>query len=309
MLILLMVAVVLVLMTLSYKDWFDTERQDLRADVFSARLVRSVLIAIPLGFALSIVQDSIVIVKPGNRAVVFDKFKGVRPVVLDEGLNFVVPIIQETILYDVRIQKVEFDATAASKDLQSVRTKVALNFRPGSALVNELHQKVGPGYAERIIHPAVQEAVKAATARFTAEELITRREEVKRNIQDFLRAQILSAQVPVEILEIYITDFEFSREFASAVEAKQIAEQQAFKAKRDLDRIRIEAEQKIATARAEAQSLTLQREAITPNLIELRRIEAQRLAIEKWNGALPQMMLGNSTPMIDLGQLSRKSGQ
>jgi prohibitin 2 len=107
-------------------------------------------------------------------------------------------------------------------------------------------------------------------------------------------------------MDTYITDFDFSPEFARAVEAKQIAEQQAFKARRDLDRIKIEADQKIAQARAEAESLRMQRDAITSNLIELRKIEAQKLAIEKWDGKLPSMMLGNATPLVDLNQFSGK---
>jgi hypothetical protein len=116
------------------------------------------------------------------------------------------------------------------------------------------------------------------------------------------------APANLDLEETYITDFQFSQDFAHAVEAKQIAEQEAFKAKRDLDRIKIEAEQKVATAHAEARALALQREAITSNLIELRRIEAQRYAIEKWDGHLPQTMMGNNPMpiMVDLSQINGK---
>jgi regulator of protease activity HflC (stomatin/prohibitin superfamily) len=148
--------------------------------------------------------------------------------------------------------------------------------------------------------------VKATTARYTAEELIAKREEVKKQIHELLQSQMTPANL--ELTETYITDFQFSQGFSHAVEAKQIAEQEAFKAKRDLDRIKIEAEQKVATAQAEARALALQREAITANLIELRRIEAQRLAIEKWDGHLPQTMMGGSSmPMVDLSQLNGKA--
>jgi regulator of protease activity HflC (stomatin/prohibitin superfamily) len=151
--------------------------------------------------------------------------------------------------------------------------------------------------------PAVQEAVKATTARFTAEELITHREEVKKIIQEIVDKYV--AKVNIKVEELYITDFDFSRQFAEAIESKQIAEQTALKAKRDLDRIKIEAEQKIATARAEAESLRMQKEAITPQLIQLRQVDAQKLAIEKWDGHMPNVMMGGgATPLLNLNALA-----
>jgi len=302
MLILIAVGLFLALMLSARDKWWDEDRNDLRMPEFIKRLGTSLAIALPLLIIVGAVMNAIVIVPAGHRGVVFDKLKGIRPVALNEGLNFVTPYIQDVFYYDIRVQKVEFGSTAASKDLQSVSTKVAINFRPKADGVADLHRNVGINYADKIIHPAVQEAVKATTARYTAEELITKREDVKNNIQQLLQKQASGAQI--EVMETYITDFDFSPEFAKAIEAKQIAEQDALKAKRDLDRIRIEAEQKVATARAEATALTLQREAITPNLIELRRVETQRLAIEKWDGKLPQMMLGNSTPILDLSSIN-----
>lgn len=301
---LIFLAVFAALMMIWRGQWWDESHNDLRMPQFVVSLAKSLALSAPLFLIVFLIKNSIVVIPAGFRGVVFDKFKGVRPVALPEGLNVVTPFLQDVFFYDIRVQKVEFAATAASKDLQSVRTKVAINFRPDAENVPQLHRNVGPEYAEKVIHPAVQEAVKATTARYTAEELITKREDVKNHIQQLLQAQASGAKI--DVLETYITDFDFSTEFAKAIEAKQIAEQDALKAKRDLDRIRIEAEQKIATAQAEARSLALQREAITTNLIELRRIEAQRLAIEKWDGRLPQTMLGNTTPFIDVNRLSNR---
>ncbi len=298
------IVVIVIWMGISFRQWFDVERQDFIPREFTSRLTRAVVVVVPVALLLTLAKDSVVVVPAGHRAVIFDKFHGVKQVSLREGFNFIMPFVQEAILFDIRVSKAEFDSTAASKDLQIVHTKVALNFHPDADTIHELFRNVGTDYATKIIHPAVQEAVKATTALYTAEELITRREEVKKHIQELLQRQ--SAPLRIQITETYITDFDFSQGFAQAVEAKQIAEQQAFKAKRDLDRIRIEAEQKIAQARAEAESLKMQREAITPNLIELRRVETQKLAIDKWDGRLPQMMLGNTTPMIDVGQLINK---
>jgi len=302
--VILFLAVLAILLVISRDQWWDGERNDLRMPQFINSLLKSIGFALPVFLVVLLVKNAVVVVPAGFRGVVFDKFKGLKPASLGEGLNFVTPFLQDVYYYDIRVQKVEFAAGAASKDLQSVSTKVAINFRPKMESVSALHRSVGVDYAEKVIHPAVQEAVKATTARYTAEELITKREDVKKHIQQLLQDQASVANI--DVMETYITDFDFSTEFARAIEAKQIAEQDALKAKRDLDRIRIEAEQKIATAQAEARSLMLQREAITTNLIELRRVEAQRLAIEKWNGVLPQTILGGATPFIDISQVSSR---
>jgi regulator of protease activity HflC (stomatin/prohibitin superfamily) len=160
--------------------------------------------------------------------------------------------------------------------------------------VNVIYQEIGLFFKERIIDPAVQEAVKAVTAQFTAEELITRRSEVKEQIRESLAKRLLVFNIIVD--DFNIVDFSFSREFNAAIEAKQTAEQQALKAKRDLDRIKIEAEQKVTQARAEAEAQRLQRETITPTILQLR-------AIEKWDGKFPQV-IGGAMPFIDLGSLT-----
>ncbi len=301
----LAVIFVVIMMALGYKTWFSPREQLFHTDVFIRSLAKYFAIGLSVALLATFITDSVVIVPAGNRGVVFDRFKGVRPVSLNEGLNMILPIVQDATLFEVRVQKVEFDATAASKDLQSVRTKIALNFHPIPEQVPEIYRAYGLGYTEKIVHPAVQEAVKSVTARYTAEELITRREEVKGHIHDQLVRHVGAANL--KLVETYITDFEFSSEFAHAIEAKQVAEQQAFKARRDLDRIKIEAEQRIAQARAEAEGLKMQREAITPQLIELRKIDAQKLAIEKWDGRMPQVIMGQgSTPFIDVNRFIQK---
>ena len=252
---------------------------------------------------LAIATSTVVVINPGHRGVVFNRISGVREIALKDGFNIVLPIVEQVYEMDVRVQKDSHDATAASKDLQIVHTKVALNFHPDPEAVARIFKEVGVSYSDRVIAPAIQEAVKATTARFTAEELVTRREDVKKLIRELVEKQVHPFHIMVD--ELYITDFDFSRQFAEAIESKQVAEQQAGKARRDLDRIKIEAEQKVATARAEADSLRMQRDAITPQLIQLRQVETQKLAIEKWNGQMPSVILGSgATPLLDLGALS-----
>lgn len=239
-----------------------------------------------------------VIIGPGERGVVLN-FGAVQKEVLGEGLHLRVPIMQRVVVMDVKVQKGEGMGDAASKDLQQVTTNVAINYHLDPSRVAETYQTVGTLVAvgDRIILPAVQESVKAATALYTAEELVSRRQEVRDKIRALLRERLDRNGVIVD--EFSIVNFSFSREFNNAIEAKTTAEQLKLKAERDLERIRIEAEQKVAAARAEAEALRLQKEIVTENLIRLRQIEMQQRAIEKWDGRLPQVT-GGATPFIDI---------
>ncbi len=190
-----------------------------------------------------------------------------------EGLHFKVPIVQSVKKIDVRTQKIEVEADSASKDLQDVQTTVALNFHLMPESTPRLYQEIGMSYKERIIDPAIQESIKAITAKFTAEELITRRPEVRTGIQEALRDKLTQYHLAVD--DLNIVNFQFSDEFDKAIEQKVTAEQQALKAERDLDRIKIEKEQIITQAEAEAEALRLQKAQVSPDLLELRRIEVQ----------------------------------
>ena len=240
----------------------------------------------------------------GQRGIVLN-FGAVQKMVLDEGLHFRIPVMQEIVLMDVKVQKAETDAAAASADLQDVTSRVALNYHVVPDKANIVYQSIGVQFKERIIDPAILEVVKAVTAKYTAEELITKRPAVSEAMRRNLMDRLLANNIAVDAFSI--VTFSFSKVFTEAIESKQTAEQLALKAKRDLDRIKIEAEQKITTARAEAESLRLQRANISPDLIELRKIEANMKAIEKWNGILPQVTGGGAIPLIGLGDVAKKT--
>ena len=245
---------------------------------------------------LLVVVNAFGVVGAGERGIIFSQISGIKNITLGEGLHFKMPFIEELITMDTRVQKAQTEASAASKDLQNVSSVIAVNFHidPGSA--HKVYQEIGTGYKDRVIDPAVLESVKAVTAGFTAEELIARRKEVKELTQANLTERLVKFNILVD--ELSIVDFSFSAEFNRAIEAKQTAEQRALEAKRDLDRIRIEAEQRVTQARAESEAQSLQKETITPILLQLR-------AIEKWNGVLPQVT-GGSTPFIDIKSLGAK---
>jgi regulator of protease activity HflC (stomatin/prohibitin superfamily) len=249
-----------------------------------------------------IFSGSLVIIGPGQRGVVIN-FGAVSPTVWDEGLHFKIPVYQRVEKMDVRVQKEQTEAAAASKDLQDTHSTIAVNFNIIPDKAGWVFQNIGRGYNERVIDPVTQEVVKAVTARYTAVELITNREKIRTEIKDLLKARLLDYHISV--VDVSIVNFKFSAQFTQAIENKQTAEQMALKASRDLDRIKIEAQQKIAAAQAEAESLRLQRQNITTDLVELRRIEAMQEAIRKWNGVLPQVT-GGAMPFIDAKSYSGK---
>jgi regulator of protease activity HflC (stomatin/prohibitin superfamily) len=235
----------------------------------------------------------------GQRGIVLN-FGAVENTVLDEGIHFRVPVMQTIILMDVQIQKAITDAASASSDLQDVDLSVALNYHIIPDKANVVYQTIGVEFKARIIDPAIQEVMKAVTARYTAEELITKRPAVSTEMKEALTQRMLESNIAVDAFSI--VSFSFSQTFTDAIEAKQTAEQNALKAKRDLDRIRVEAEQTIAAATAEAEALRLQKMNISPDLIELRKIEANLKAIEKWNGILPEVTGAGAIPFIGVGE-------
>jgi regulator of protease activity HflC (stomatin/prohibitin superfamily) len=241
-----------------------------------------------------ILTNSVTTIDAGTRGVLktFGEITGI----LDEGLHFRAPFITSVTIVEVRTQRYESNSTAASRDLQTVTTQLVINYRPDQGAVDTLVREIGVDYERRVVDPAIQEALKAVTARFTAEELITRRPEVSAQMEEVLRERLTPRGVIVE--SVSITDFNFSPEFARAIEAKQVAEQDALRASRELDRARIEAQQQVARAeaeaearieiaQAEAEALRLQREVISPELLQLR-------FIERWDGILPRFMGGES---------------
>ncbi len=240
----------------------------------------------------------------GQRGIVLN-FGAVQKDVLEEGLHFRIPIMQNIAIMDVKVQKSLTNAAASSSDLQEVSSEVALNYHIIPDKANVVYQSIGIQFKERIIDPAVQEVVKAVTAKYTAEELITKRPAVSEAMRANLAERLLSHNIAVDAFSI--VGFSFSKIFMEAIESKQTAEQLALKAKRDLDRIKIEAEQKITAAKAEAESLRLQRANISLDLIELRKVEANLKAIDKWNGILPQVTGGGAVPFIGVGDIQKKN--
>jgi regulator of protease activity HflC (stomatin/prohibitin superfamily) len=250
-----------------------------------------VVVVVILVFVLT---NAVTVVQAGTRGVV--KTFGEVTAVFDEGLHFRMPFVTDVIPVDVKTQRMVSSSSAASADLQIVTTQVVLNYRADPDQVGDLVREIGVDYEAKVIDPAIQESVKAATAQFTAENLIIQRPLVSDSIRQVLLQRLAPRGILVE--EVSITEFNFSEEFSRAIESKQVAEQDALRAERELRRAQIEAQQqvaraeaeaeaKLAVAKAEAESLRLQREVISAELLQLR-------FIERWDGILPRFMSGDS---------------
>jgi regulator of protease activity HflC (stomatin/prohibitin superfamily) len=242
-----------------------------------------------------IILNPLVKIEAGHRGVVMN-FGAVQDTVLGEGLHFVIPVMQKVYPMNVQVKKSQTEARAASSDIQDTNSTIALNYHIQPDRANWVYQNLGTAFKERIIDPAVQEVVKSVTAKYNAVDLITRREQVSSEMKEQLKQRLMDYGITVD--DFSIVDFSFSKQFSDAIESKQTAEQLALKAQRDLDRIKIEKEQKITQAQAEAEALRLQKQNVSPDLIKLRQIEAQMKAIEKWDGVMPRVT-GGAMPFVD----------
>jgi regulator of protease activity HflC (stomatin/prohibitin superfamily) len=238
------------------------------------------------------------IIGAGERGVVM-RFGAVDRT-MQPGIHFKLPIIERVAIVDVKTQKEEVEAQAASKDLQTVKAVIALNYNLAPDRVQELWKSIGSDYKVRVIDPAIQEAVKAATAKYTAEELITKRAVVR----DDMKMNLIARLQPdyIQVTDVSIVNFDFSESFNAAIEAKVTAEQEALKQKNLLEKVKFEAEQKVATAKAEAESIKLQSEAANnEKYVELKRLEVQMKMSEKWDGKLPQnVYAGTPLPILNM---------
>jgi regulator of protease activity HflC (stomatin/prohibitin superfamily) len=228
------------------------------------------------------------------------QFGAVTGATYEPGFHLKLPFVQEVEVFDVRTQKEQVDATAASKDLQAVKSVIALNYHLDAAQASSVYQTIGTLYKERVVDPAIQEAFKSATAQFTAEELITKRTEVKALAQNTLAEQLKRSHVIVD--DLNIVNFDFSEEYNKAIEAKQVASQQVLKAKQDLERARVEAEQAVVEAKGRADSQLVEAEAAAKaqqlQQQSLTELYIQNKAVDKWDGKLPQYNGGGALPFV-----------
>lgn len=280
-------------------DDYETERipkkeqQDLEDTLMTTKIIKFTLIAVLCIFGVILAFNSVYIVNAGERAILIT-LGNPSDATLTEGLHFKLPIVQSIALMDIKTQKNEVEASAASKDLQTVNTKIAVNYRVDSSSAPSIYKEIGVNYVDRILSPAIQESIKASTAQFTAEELITKREQVRDAIQTILREKMSERGLVIE--DVLIIDFDFSKSFNDAIEDKVTAEQNALKELNQLKAVEYQAQQRITQAKGEAEAIKIQAQAITS---QGGKEYVQLQAIAKWNGQMPQVT-GGALPFINL---------
>lgn len=262
------------------------------------KLIKFIIVLVLVALIIAgVIFKAYTIIPPGNRGVVV-QLGAISSRVLGEGFHFKIPFIQDIINMDVRVQKIESEHETSSKDLQVVNTTVAVNYSLDPQKVNLLYQQIQPDYESQIVTPAIRESLKSVMAQYTAEELISKRSEVSMKIKDSLSDKL--SNYYMVLYEVNLTELKFSDQFDQAIEQKQIAEQQALKAKLDLQRVQVEAQQRLEQAKAEAEALKIQKDYVTPDLVKLRQVEAQLEAIKKWDGKLPTVNGSSVFPFINM---------
>lgn len=265
-----------------------------------------------VGLVMLAVFSPFTFVGTGERGVV-THFGKVQEEVLDEGIHFTLPIVTSVHKISVRVQKSDLKSQASSKDLQLVTSEVAVNWHIEPSHVNDLYQTIGDedSVVDRILGPSVSEVFKATTAKKTAEEIITRRNELADETQSMLRERL--AKYGVILDEISIVDLDFTKEFSHAVEQKQVAEQQAKQAeyvamkatadaKAAVNTAKGQAEAALTLAKAKAEAQKLLRTNVTPELL-------QQQAIEKWDGTLPNVLGSGSLPFLNMSFGTKKENK
>ena len=296
-------------------DFDGGRRIDVPANI--QKLTSVIVVLIIIGIAgVIIITSATVSVPAGHRGVLLTWGK-VENKILGEGLNFKTPFIQTVVFMNVQIQKAESTEATATADLQEVSTTVAVNYRLDPIQVDEIYKDMRQDYVSRVIKPNIEESLKATTAIFRAEELVTKRAQVKATFDDILVERL--SVFNIDVLAVSLTDFQFSTSFALAIEAKVIAEQEALQAKNTLEQIRYEAQQQIIQAEA-AKNATIARslgvaqariieaeataEAITLITNQMTPEYAQYLWLQQWDGKLPVVLSGvEQDYLIDISQL------
>jgi regulator of protease activity HflC (stomatin/prohibitin superfamily) len=270
---------------------------------------RAVGMFILLIIILIIVWGTFVIVPAGHRGVVL-WWGSVENRIMGEGLNFKVPIAERVIKVDVKVQPHPFkEIDASSKEYQNVKMTGMMNFHIDPSFVNDLYQKVGLDFADKVIDPAFNDFVKEVVPTYPIGEILPKREEIRQRAMKKLGDNLARYHIIVD--DIYFANIRFSPGYEGAIEAKQVAQQQVETQRQVLAQREIEAQQKVATAKGEAESILVvaqgQAKANDALSRSISPILVQYKGIEKWNGILPQVS-GGAVPFIDLGKMGGLSG-
>ena len=262
--------------------------------VSNPKIKKLIIPAVILVIAVILMLNAITIVDAGHTGVVVTLGK-VNEGVLQEGMHMKIPFIQSVVKIDNRIQKLEVQTAAFSKDLQSVDTTLAINYRVDTSKSYSIYKNIGANYEDVLVTPAVNEVLKAITATYTAEETVTNRALISDGLVTGLNEKLNS--IGLYVTDVNIIDFDFSDAFITAIEEKQVAQQQLLKAETEkktaITNAEADAEAAKIRAQGEAEANETLAKSLTQAVIENKKIE-------KWNGELPRVTSDGGT-IIDLG--------
>lgn len=254
---------------------------------------------------IAAIGSTMTIVPAGHAGVVVT-MGSVSQRVLEEGLHFKAPFVQQVVIMNNKIQKTEVSSNSVSKDLQTISSSVAINYHITKDASATIYQTIGEQYADTVLQPAIQEAVKAVTAQYTAEELITKRSAVGDEIGQTLSNKV--SEYGILIDKFNIVNFDFSEEFNAAIEQKQVAEQNKLRAETEKEQQIIEAEaaakQKTIAAEAEAEATLKKAEAEAAANEKINASLNDRVLryqqIEKWDGKYPNVVSDSASILVDI---------
>ena len=239
-----------------------------------------------------ILCNPFVMVGPGERGIKI-RLGQVQPESYGEGLHFIFPFIQKFKTMDVKTQKNSLTTAVYTKDIQQARITYVINFNVQPDKVNKLFQEVGMDYVGKILTPVVEGTIKDIIGKWNAQDLIANREKATDDILIKLQNQLTDKYI--DVTDFQMTEINYSEVFERAIESKVTAEQEALKAKNKTVQVEEEAKQKVIAAQAEAKSMAIRAQALAQN-----KSLVQYEAVQKWDGKMPQYMLGNSVPFINV---------
>jgi len=236
---------------------------------------KAVTVAGVAAVAIGAINQCLYNVDPGEAAIIFDKFAGVKSSVYGEGTHMRIPLIQDPIIFDIRSRPRSVPVTTGSKDLQTVNLTLRILFHPDPTLLPSIYTNIGMDYDERILPSIVDEVLKSVVAKYDASELITQRDAVSNSVADDLTARAETFGIYLD--DISITHLSFGAEFARAVESKQVAQQEAERSRYYVEKAEFEKAATIMSAEGDAEAAKMLSKAfdkVGDSLIELRKMEA-----------------------------------